>query len=68
MLDYARPRTLAIFTPGKKKDKWEERMFTLTKKGLSWCVALQPTLESARYQHFAETGIVPIQMPWHKRQ
>ena len=41
----ARPRTLAILTPGKKKDKWEERVFTLTKKGLSWCAALQPTLE-----------------------
>ena len=44
---YARLRTLAILTPGKKKDKWEERVFTLTKKGLSWCAALQPTLESA---------------------
>ena len=53
----ARPRTLAILTPGKKKDKWEERVFTLTKKGLSWCAALQPTLESARYQHFAEAGM-----------
>ena len=49
VLPYSKPRTLAILTPGKKKDKWEERVFTLTKKGLSWCAAaaLQPTLESA---------------------
>ena len=67
---YARPRALAILTPGKKKDKWEERVFTLTKKGLSWCAALQLTLDSARYQHFAKTVMsqIPMQTSWHKRQ
>ena len=57
---YARPRTLAILTPGKKKDKWEERVFTLTKKGLSWCAALRCSPRwnrLARYQHFAQTVV-----------
>ena len=49
-----------FLTPGKKKDKWEERVFTLTKKGLSWCAALRCSPRwnrLARYQHFAQTVV-----------